>query len=441
MLSSSAKSLPDLGIMHTRVLRKWLGELDTAAPASSNTPALALPCQRWFKFKEAFSPALVMDCLKDVHAPVRSCLDPFGGCGTTGVTCQFLGIKPVLVEVNPFVADLAEAKLASYDRLELLDDFASIVRTARSTQASYVAADWLHLPATFCEPGSGDRWLYSKEAFARIVAYRTSIDCLRSETNARLFRVLLGSILVGSSNVVVNGKGRKYRRNWTKTQKGQSDIDRQFANAFLRAIEDVERYARRAESSYSVIRGSCNDVLARSPLVDVAIFSPPYPNSFDYTDIYNIELWVLGYLTSAQENVTLRQATLRSHVQCTFEKSSDNVVNPLLRRTLRRLEKVRADLWDPRIPQMIAGYFDDLSSLLINLREVLRSGGSAFIVVGDSCYRDVPVRVADILSEIADGAGFEVRSKRVIRRMRMSAQQGGGYSLNESVLHIRKRSQ
>jgi len=40
--------------------------------------------------------------------------------------------------------------------------------------------------------------------------------------------------------------------------------------------------------------------LAADP-VDAAIFSPPYPNSFDYTDVYNLELWVLGYLDDASE--------------------------------------------------------------------------------------------------------------------------------------------
>ncbi|MDP1363097.1 DNA methylase N-4/N-6, partial [Klebsiella variicola] len=48
---------------------------------------------------------------------------------------------------------------------------------------------------------------------------------------------------------------------------------------------------------------------------DLIVFSPPYPNSFDYTDIYNVELWVLGYIGSSADNLTLRNQTLRSHVQ------------------------------------------------------------------------------------------------------------------------------
>src|SRR5713101_820633 len=83
-------------------LRSWLNGLDLLQPASSNQSSLELPFQRWFKFKEAFAPSLVIECLRSVDYSVRNCLDPFGGCGTSGLTCQFVGVEPTLVEVNPF---------------------------------------------------------------------------------------------------------------------------------------------------------------------------------------------------------------------------------------------------------------------------------------------------------------------------------------------------
>jgi hypothetical protein len=433
-------SLPTLGTSHSRVLRSWLGKLDATAPASSNMPAMQLPFQRWFKFKEAFSPSLIVDCLEKAGTPVKTCLDPFGGCGTTGVTCQFLGIRPVLVEVNPFIADLAEAKLATYDRLSLLDDFVSIAKAVQRRKPSRARNPWPELPATFCEPGVEGRWLFGRDTLSRIMAYRDAIAELGDKTNARLLRVLLASVLVGCSNAVVNGKGRKYRGQWRQTQKTPADVDRMVAAAFSYAIEDVERYAARGERRYQVIRGSCVTHAASSPPVDAAIFSPPYPNSFDYTDIYNIELWVLGYLNSARANQALRQATLRSHVQCTFEDAQGLLTSPTLRKTVKRLERVRSNLWDPRIPEMVAGYFADLSALLTSLRTVVRPGGSTFVVVGDSCYRGIPVRVADILAELSEEAGFVVRSSHVLRKLRTSAQQGGDHALNESVLHIKNRS-
>jgi hypothetical protein len=63
------------------------------------------------KFKEAFSPKFVVDALASMPHTPRRCVDPFGGSGTTALTCSFLGIDSVSIEVNPFLADLIEAKL------------------------------------------------------------------------------------------------------------------------------------------------------------------------------------------------------------------------------------------------------------------------------------------------------------------------------------------
>src|SRR5438067_1335764 len=87
-----------------------------------------MPFQRWFKFKEAFSPLLVLDCIARMKQPPQVCVDAFGGCGTTGITCQFAGVKPVLIEVNPFMADLAEAKLSSYNLDQLQADYIRVRR-------------------------------------------------------------------------------------------------------------------------------------------------------------------------------------------------------------------------------------------------------------------------------------------------------------------------
>ena len=64
--------------------------------------------------------------------------------------------------------------------------------------------------------------------------------------------------------------------------------------AFLNAIEDIVRFGRRPCTQYTLLRGDARTVIAEAPPADFALFSPPYPNSFDYTDIYNVELWMLG---------------------------------------------------------------------------------------------------------------------------------------------------
>ena len=67
---------------HEHAVENWLAAQNFAAPVSSNVGAGNLPFQRWFRFKEAYSPAFVMDAIADCNYPVRQLLDPFGGSGT-----------------------------------------------------------------------------------------------------------------------------------------------------------------------------------------------------------------------------------------------------------------------------------------------------------------------------------------------------------------------
>jgi hypothetical protein len=83
-------------------------------------------------------------------------VDPFGGSGTTALTCQFLGVRPATIEVNPFLADLIEAKLSQYDLSSLIGDYANVIRSAILLDAD--ARDALKgAPATFVEPGVARR--------------------------------------------------------------------------------------------------------------------------------------------------------------------------------------------------------------------------------------------------------------------------------------------
>ena len=104
---------------------------------------------------------------------------------------------------------------------------------------------------------------------------------------------------------------------------------------------------------------------------ELAVFSPPYPNSFDDTDVYNVELWAGGYLTSPRSNQILREATLRSHVQIAREMKYDTFGSKSLRTAIRKLDANRDALWDRNIPEMIGAYFTDLHKVIFALKKGL----------------------------------------------------------------------
>lgn len=396
-----------------------------------------LPFQKWRHFKEAFAPEIVEQAIISSPFPVTSCLDPFGGSGTTALACQFLGVRPVTMEVNPYLADLIEAKLTSYDVPSLIVTLGSLLRSINACEAE---TDRLmtSLPPTFVEPGVADRWIFDAPVARRLLAFRLAIESLPDIDARRLFTVLLGGIMIGVSNALVNGKGRRYRRGWDARRRDGADVDNAFAEAATMAITEIDKFARRREPSYEIVRGDCRSALTNCEPCDISIFSPPYPNSFDYTDVYNIELWMLGYLADPGDNRRLRQSTISSHVQVDRAFAAAPTGSALLDTTMAALVAVRPKLWNRRIPEMVGSYFDDMASVIGEIGAALRPQGTIWMVVGDSRYAEVPVPVAEILTELAPMMKLEVDRVDVLRDMRASAQQGGQRQLAESLIVLRR---
>jgi hypothetical protein len=271
------------------------------------------------------------------------------------------------------------------------------------------------------------------------MAYRKAILSEQCEGIRRLFKVVLASAAVPASNVVVSGKGRRYRRGWEKRRVDPETIDRWFRDGVLQALFDLRKFTDRRCKDYTLLRGDARELASSLPEHDLAIFSPPYPNSFDYTDVYNVELWALGYLDGGEANRRLRNSTLRSHVQIHRDMSAGGVCSPTLHETVIGLREVADKLWDQHIPDMIAAYAADMAHVLSGLGTRMRRDGRAYIVVGDSRYGGVDVPVATILAELSPDCGFTPLRVEPCRSMRASPQQGGRPELAETLLVLGRR--
>jgi hypothetical protein len=414
-----------------RAFDEWTGRRSISS-LGTNSGAPTLAFQAWHHFKEAFPPELVRRALDDPDGEVHTCLDPFGGSGTTALAAQFLGVASTTVEVNPFLVDVIRAKVTRYDADALACDYAQLRQAARESTLTAAEA-FEHVPSTFLEPGVNSRWLFDQQVATALAQLVAGIAEVENEAHARLFRVLLGGVLVEVSNVIVSGKGRRYRRNWQRRGLSQDAVNRHFAARFESALADIHRFAHRPDAEAAVIHADARAVKIPQEH-DAAVLSPPYPNSFDYTDVYNIELWMLGYLTDSRHNRDLRHSTLTSHVQLHREYPAPPSGSRLLQSTLKRLVDVREDLWSPWIPDMVGGYFADMCSVLTKIRHSLRPGAKTWIVVGDSKYGGVRVPTAKILRELVVATDWQVVSSTPFRSMRSSPQHGGKADLAETLL-------
>ena len=410
----------------------WTGD---RKPKSLGTNAGAPPLafQNWRRIKEAFTPELIARAVAEttdsLGRPVRTCIDPFAGSGTTPLACQFLGVVPIAVEVNPFLSDLVEAKLTSLDGQRLGAALRDILATSEVLDPGQYYRD---VPPTFVEPGVKGRYLFGDDVASRIASLLNTILAIEDVDLRRFFRVLLGSAAVSACNATVSGKGRRYRQNWETRQSTPSDLDNFFATGVRAAVYDSVRFARRKTLPFTLIRGDALEVLGTIDSVDLAVFSPPYPNSFDYTDVYNIELWILRYLKKPEDNTQLRMRTLRSHVQIKREMATARPPS-VVEDSIEKL-RLAQRLWNPWIPEMIGGYFADLATVMIELKRMLPAKGRAYVVLGDSRYSGVHIPVIEGFVNMVSDLGFDVVSIEPLESKRTSPQHGARRELGESLV-------
>jgi len=333
------------------------------------------------------------------------------------------------IEVNPFLADLIEAKLTPVDAAVVARRCAEVLSTALVIDPTEYYRD---APPTFVEPGRDGKYLFQRDMAERLCSLLHAILEVPEASIRRLLRVLLGSAALEVCNATVSGKGRRYRRNWERDRKPPEALDGAFMRGVEGAVFDIARYSKRSITSFELRRGDARQEVSKLPPLDLAVFSPPYPNSFDYTDVYNIELWALGYLQCGVSNRALRTSTLRSHVQIGRDYSG-RTPPPSAASAIAQLRKC-GTLWNKNIPDMIGAYFDDLAVILQGVRAQLSAGGRVYMVVGDSKYAGVDVPVARALTEMARELSFSIEGSEPFRSMRASPQQGGRPELQETLL-------
>jgi hypothetical protein len=376
-------------------------------------PNFELPRHRWYPFKEGFSASLVANFLME-HGAGRPgvILDPFTGSGTSLLEAAAWGWRGVGVEVNPFMRFLATVKSEREYRPERVWHY------WQKVMDDGVASDgsWrLPRSSTLVARPDLDKWLFNRSVARRYEQLRSSIErVIQPGKYRRLLTLGLVAGAVRASNAKRDGKCWRYKTGWRLRRYRSDDVDAGFCEVMQGYADDVAAMPKLAGKA-EVVLGDSRVWLQRPARalgeVDLILTSPPYLNSFDYTDIYRPECFLLGVAESAQDLREMRFRTMRSHVQVDWPEAEPSSVR-LVGRIVKRVQS--RELWNRKLPSMINAYFVDLEGVVKACEGMLRPNGVLGMVVASSAYSGIVVPVQRILEEIMArcGLGVEVRDLR-----------------------------
>lgn len=385
---------------------------------SNSLGSVDLARHRWYFVKEAFSPHLVERAVIDAHvAGSDLVVDPFCGSGTVPLTSSLKSHRSLGVEVNPFLAFVSRTKLLQARPSTIDTHLGSIVAQARKGKRSQ-----LETFSSFSEAGGEDKWLFNEEVLRTFQGGWGATATLQGPVR-NLFRLSLIGAAMDTCNATKDGKCLRYRKGWQKLRFGRAEFLSAFENRMFDMKEDLKACPN-SDGFGTVYLGDSRTTL-KGQIKDkfkVCVTSPPYLNSFDYSDVYRPELFLGSFVRSMEELRTLRTRTLRSHVQAKWPQPKENAFGPLYNEALGKIQERSEDLWDKRIPLMIQAYFEDIERILRDLRAVAKKDASIWLVVSTSAYAGVEVPVDLIIAYIGSKVGWFLREVGILRYLRSSGQ-------------------
>ncbi|MCW8896839.1 MAG: site-specific DNA-methyltransferase, partial [Flavobacteriales bacterium] len=391
-------------------------------------PNKSEPIHRWYSFVEGYSSKLVEQIIDEQINLPNVCLDMFGGVGTTALACQSRNIECISIETSPFFYEVAKTKLEaesfSYEEIEYL---ISTIKGSLLLKKGLVQHPKLD-SKTFFESKDKAKWVFHRTASNGIFDIIEVIDslCINGSMKYKgLLRISLASILQEISNVFKNGKCLSYKKNWREKKYTRKQVHDLFINHLTDIVlPDLKKsHLKKCINTENIILGDSRKAISEiNKKIDLVITSPPYLNSRDYTDVYRLELWMLGYINTFNKERKQRSQSLVSHVQIPILDVPFPSIKEL-KDVIKFLESDKAILWNKEIPKMIKGYFNDIEGILKELKKKLNPNAKVYINVSNSAYSNYVIEVDIIISKIAELLGYSCEEIRIARLIRTSNQQ------------------
>ena len=408
-----------------------------SAPRSAATPAKAgqrreehtfrgnLNSTRhgWLRLTPAYSVRLVQALLGSRPGAEPPFLDPFCGTGTTLLSCTEQRFDCDTADINPFLLWLARSKVGSYSQSQRDEARSGLERMRRAALRARPRAAWAPPIHRIERWWSAPALAALSQSFAALAALADS----GSRPALNLLRVAFCRALIESSRAHFGHQSMSFAPGDAAAAEAARDADPAHERAAVAAglSAALERVLGSAERALPATRrrlfladARCLHEKLPAAHYGSVITSPPYANRMSYIRELRPYMYWLGYLRDRARAGVLDWSAIGG----TWGSATSNLsrwvpetgVPDLGADTEARLRAIGER--SPLLSSYVRKYFHDMFRHLASLAHVLRPGGTAFFVVGNSKFYDVVVPVEQVLARQFEQAGFRDVGVETLRK-------------------------
>ena len=320
-------------------------------------------------------------------------LDPMSGSGTVLRQAIELGHTAIGLDMDPLAVLMSRVWTSSVSDDVIDERFASLMKSVRDVDPS-VSLPWIDDDVetrNFIEFWFGQKQISCLRRISFVL--NESIN----DSSNDILRLALSRIIVtkeqGASLARDTSHSRPHRVALT------SDYD--VLAGYEKSVKSLRRRLSqpRFKGVASVELGDARCLTLESDSIDAAVTSPPYLNAIDYMRGHRMALVWLGYSL-----IDLRAIRSNSIGSERAPDTGSNVASSI-RSAIGETEALPR-----RYQSMIDRYVGDVERMTAEIARVLKPGGLATFVVGNSCLKGVYIKNAEAVSAACQARGLHLQS-------------------------------
>ena len=352
-------------------------------------------------FPARMAPDIALASLKDLKEN-SVVLDPMAGSGTVLRQAAELGHRALGFDMDPLAVLMTRVWTSNVSPEDIRREHSLLVKDALRVDLRSQKLPWIiesPVTAEFMRYWFGDEQRRSLRRLAYTLHLRRS-----SRLGDRRRRAVDALAIALSRIIITKDQGASLARDvsHSRPHRVADESDYDVFDGLKRSVASIcERISTPVKGSSCIDWGDARKISLKSGSVDAVLTSPPYLNAIDYMRGHRLSLVWLGYQLEELRNI--RATSIGAERAPDSRNEKTKVVSDAMFSGVGLSDREAA---------MIQRYANDLLATTSEVARVLKKGGIATFVVGNSCLKDSFIQNSEGVCVASRLAGLELVEKK-----------------------------
>jgi len=350
----------------------------------------------FYTYPAKFIPQLAKRLIKENSKEGDIVIDPFMGSGTTVVEALVNKRIGIGTDINEIAHLIAKVKTTPIKTVELLQEFSTIeldLQNRFNGQYNFFLNKSLKVVP---KNERIDYWFLPQQREKLSVIFARILE-IKNNNIKDFFFIAFAQILKSCS--IWLQKSVKPTRDQSKKVYEPLTL---FLNQSKKMIKKHSEFdimlnpkIKQNIAQYRVVQcGDSRNLPCEKNKATLIVTSPPYVTSYEYADLHQLPSLWFGYLSELHE--------FRKKFIGSAYKDRDKID---LKSSLA--EEIVLQLGENKKGREVKNYFADMLETFIEMKRVLKNGGRACVVIGNTEFHGVKILNAEVFQEQFENIGFK----------------------------------